>query len=127
MSTHKKYIKTSVANKPSNAKTIAEWTNKDWNKMYKNLDLDEKELYDSTERGEWSTTENLKEEIELGRIAAENYFKKDTMVSLRMSTETQKRLKHIAVEAGIPYQSLISNVLNRYSLGLLKDFKRKTG
>ena len=43
-----------------------------------------------------------------------------------MSKETQKRLKHIAVEAGIPYQSLISNVLNRHSLGLQKDFKRKT-
>ena len=122
MSTKSKSTKTSIAKIPP-----TEWTNKDWTKMYKNLDPEEKELYDSVEKGEWSTADNLKEEIEIARIAAENYFKKDTMVSLRMSKETQKRLKHIAVEAGIPYQSLISNVLNRYSLGLLKDFKQKTG
>ena len=122
MSNRKKPIEPSAA-KTSSAKKAG----KDWSKMYKNLDPEEKELYDSVERGEWSATDNLNEEIEMARIAAENYFKKDTMVSLRMSKETQKRLKHIAVEAGIPYQSLISNVLNRYSLGLLKDFKKKTG
>ena len=64
-------------------KTINQCTDANWNKMYKNLDSKEKELYDLVELGGWSSTDNLKEEIEMARIAAENYFKKDTIVSLR--------------------------------------------
>ncbi len=121
-------MNTRKKSKPSATKIMSsELTDSAWSKIYKTLDPDEKELYDSTERGEWNTTDNLKKEIEMAKIAAENYFKKDAMVSLRMSQETKNRLKNIAIEAGIPYQSLISNVLNRYSLGLLKDLKQKTG
>ncbi len=44
-------------------------------------------------------------------------------VNIRLSAEVLERLRRDAEETGIPYQTLISSVLNRYAHGRLHDEK----
>ena len=42
-------------------------------------------------------------------------------VSMRLDSNDIDRLKVIAVEQGLPYQSLVGSVLHRYAMGTLVD------
>ena len=81
------------------------------------LDDEEKELSDSYDRGEWTSVENLQEEIAKAKKAASRYFQKDARVNIRIASSDLKRLKQIAAYEGLPYQTLISSVLHKYSAG----------
>jgi len=85
------------------------------------LDKEEQEILDSYERGEWKQTANIKEEIEKHRVFAQKTLKKDKRVNIRLSSKVLEEIKLIAVENGIPYQTLISSILHRYVNGHLLD------
>ena len=83
------------------------------------LDKDEKEILESFERGEWKTVKNLKEEITIAKRAATNFLNKDARINIRLSSSDLARLKRIAANEGLPYQTLISSVLHKYAAGHL--------
>lgn len=83
------------------------------------LDKEEKELSDSVDRGEWSSVENLEEEVLKAHKAASHYLRKDARVNIRISSSDLDRLKQIAAFEGLPYQTLIASVLHKYSAGHL--------
>ena len=82
---------------------------------------DEKELFESVEKGEWHSVQDLAGEIALAREAAEATYGKDQRMNIRISTRDIKRLKVRAREEGIPYQTLVSSILHRYLTGRLVD------
>jgi len=86
-----------------------------------NLDSEEQALSDSVGRGEWVTVENLEEEISLSKKAAANYLCKRARINIRMSESDLNRIKKIAALEGLPYQTLISSVLHKYSAGHFSD------
>jgi len=88
------------------------------------LNKQEKEILDSFERGEWESTPNLKKEIKKYREYASKTLKKDKRVNIRMSSKVLEELKAIAIENGIPYQTLMSSILHRYVSGRLIDKPR---
>ncbi|MEN8146320.1 MAG: CopG family antitoxin [Campylobacterota bacterium] len=90
-----------------------------------NLSEEESELLDSLESGEWSSVENLKEEITSHQEVARNTLKKDKRVNLRMSSKDLEAIKTFAVEEGLPYQTLMSSVLHKFITGRLVD--KQTG
>ena len=81
------------------------------------LDAEEQELLASVERGEWKTTDNIKEEIAFVKEAATNFVRKDERITLRLSSGDLDRLKQKATYKGLPYQTFIASVLHEYAAG----------
>lgn len=79
------------------------------------LDREEQEIEDSIE--EWETVENLEEEIEMAAKAADNYFRKNARITLRISDADLDRLKEKAAFKGLPYQTFIASILHEYAAG----------
>lgn len=79
------------------------------------LDKEEKDLLESFKRGEWRRVKNIKTEKEIAKRAANNFIRKDARINIRLSTTDLIRLKRIALNEGLPYQTLIASVLHKYA------------
>jgi predicted DNA binding CopG/RHH family protein len=90
------------------------------------LDKEEKKILDSFERGEWHSVKNLKKEIEKHQQYARATLSKDKRINIRISSKDLEEIQAIAVEDGIPYQTLISSILHRYVSGRLVEKPKLT-
>ena len=88
------------------------------------LDKDEQEILKSFERGEWKSVQNVKEEIMKHQRYARKTLKKDKRVNIRISSKVLEEIQALAVENGIPYQTLMSSILHRYVSGYLIEKPR---
>jgi predicted DNA binding CopG/RHH family protein len=88
------------------------------------LDKEEKEILESFERGDWKQVKNLKAEIKKHQEYARKTLKKDKRVNIRISSKDLEEIQALAVEHGIPYQTLMSSILHRYVHGGLIDKPR---
>jgi len=82
---------------------------------YYELDDEEKELLAEIERGEWKPVKNFaKRKKELMQIA-KNTLNKTRNINIRLSERDLFKLKARAIREGIPYQTLVSSILHRYT------------
>lgn len=81
------------------------------------LDRYEKEILDSFENDEWQEVENMEEEIDKHSKFAEETFKKNKRVNVRLSQKDINLIKIKAMEEGIPYQTLMASVLHKFAAG----------
>ena len=88
------------------------------------LDEEEKDILESYERGEWMPVKNPKAEIKKLRQYAKNTLQKDKRINIRMSSKDLDQVQVIAVQEGIPYQTLISSIIHKYVAGYLIEKKR---
>ena len=88
------------------------------------LDEEEKDILESYERGEWMPVKNPKAEIKKLRQYARNTLQKDKRINIRMSSKYLDQVQVIAVQEGIPYQTLISSIIHKYVAGYLIEKKR---
>jgi len=84
----------------------------------------EKELMESIENDEFKIVPLSAKELSKFRTAAENTGKKDQRMNIRMSSVDMNKLKAKALEEGIPYQTLVSSLIHKYTNGLLIDNSR---
>jgi predicted DNA binding CopG/RHH family protein len=93
--------------------------NKNNNKSLDNIpfDQDELELLESFKNEEWQTVQNFNQEKEKAFNAAKNYLQKDTRINIRISSSDLQRIKQKAAYEGLPYQTLITSILHKYSVG----------
>lgn len=84
------------------------------------LDPEEKELLEEYESGEFESDLDAHRREYLAR-SAEETFKKDKRINIRISSRDLEALQRRALEEGLPYQSLVSSVLHKYVSGGLKD------
>ena len=87
----------------------------------KNVDNEEKDILDSYERGQWRPVKNRKREIKRLQQYARNTLQKDKRINIRMSSKDLDRVRVIATQEGIPYQTLISSIVHKYVSGYLKE------
>lgn len=85
-----------------------------------NLELEEQDILNSFEKGEWKRVKNIKEEKELAQKAAAKTLRKDVRLNIRLSSNDLSNLKQIAAYEGLPYQTLIASVLHKYAAGHLR-------
>ena len=78
------------------------------------LDPEEKALLEELEKDEWKSVVALPEDLVRFKQAARNTLKKDKRVNIRISERDLLSIQKIALEEGIPYQTLISSVLHKY-------------
>ena len=88
------------------------------------LDKEEKNILESFESGEWQSVKNVKKEIEKHQQYARATLIKDKRVNIRISSKDLEELQIIAVEDGIPYQTLMSSILHRFINGRLVERPR---
>ena len=87
------------------------------------LNREEKEIISAYERGLIKTTTPSKKELKEVKSMAENTFRKDRRITIRLYEHDFKGIQKKAMEMGIPYQTLISAMIHRYIEGELVDKK----
>lgn len=88
------------------------------------LSSEERELLASIEAGEWESVPDVQEEIERHRQVARTTLRKDRRVNIRISSKDLEDIRTLAVEDGIPYQTLMASVLHKYVTGRLIESPR---
>jgi len=82
------------------------------------LDKHEMELAKSLENEEWISDLTKKEKKQYEEYARYSLSKRKR-INIRMSERDLKKIQAKAIEEGIPYQSLISMLIHKYTEGKL--------
>ena len=85
------------------------------------LTQEERALRIAVERGEWRSVKDLEEARARYQGYARATFKKDRRINIRLSTNDLETLQMLAIEEGIPYQTLIGSILHKYVSGSLVE------
>lgn len=75
---------------------------------------EDKELLESFERGEWHPVSNLQREIRRYQEYAATWLEKNMLVYLTLPADDFEMLKQKARQAGVPYQTLLTNVVHQF-------------
>ncbi|OGT44327.1 MAG: hypothetical protein A3F42_01275 [Gammaproteobacteria bacterium RIFCSPHIGHO2_12_FULL_37_34] len=84
-----------------------------------NLDNDEKEILKDFEDGNFVSVDNLDEELALAKKAANHFMKRDSRINIRISAADLNMVRRIAVQEGLPYQTLLASVIHKFVTGRL--------
>ncbi len=84
------------------------------------IDDEEQDDIEAFKRGEYRSVPDLPARVkELQQIARNTLRKKP--ITVRVQERDITRIKVMALEQGIPYQTLVSSILHRYASGRLKE------
>jgi predicted DNA binding CopG/RHH family protein len=89
-----------------------------------NLDEYEKEILEGYEAGKAESVGINKEKEEYLAEVAANTLIKNRRVNIRLSEHDLHAIQRKALQEGLPYQTLISSLIHRYTTGLLVDKSR---
>ena len=81
------------------------------------FDQEEKEILKGYETGQMKLSKPSKKELAAVKAAAENTFRKDKRITIRLYDHDFKGIQKKALQMGIPYQTLISALIHRYVEG----------
>jgi predicted DNA binding CopG/RHH family protein len=84
------------------------------------LDEDERALLEAFEAGQFESTLTLERKVFIAKSAAAT-FKKDKRINIKISSRDLSAIQRRALEEGIPYQALVSSIINKYISGSLND------
>ena len=85
------------------------------------LKSEEKEILEAFESGRLKRIENVEKDIDKHRLVAEETFKKDARINIRLSSRDLRAIQARALKEGIPYQTLVSSVLHKFVDGQLVE------
>jgi predicted DNA binding CopG/RHH family protein len=85
------------------------------------LDKEEAEILDAYEQGKMILSTPSKMEKAKIKKAAENTFRKNRRVTIRLYDHDLKGIQKKAMEKGLPYQTLISGMIHQYVEGDLVE------
>lgn len=81
------------------------------------LDVEEQEIEDAFNAGTFIRPKNADEMIAMARAAAANTLRKDTRITIRLSSADLNIVKKRAAEEGLPYQTLIASIIHKFAAG----------
>lgn len=85
------------------------------------LDPEEQEILEAFERGTLVPVENQSKMKRAMQQAAKYTLEKRKNINIRLSELDLHRIKVKAIEEGMPYQTLVSSILHKYSIGSLSS------
>ena len=85
------------------------------------LDAEEVEILEAYESGKMNPERPSKALLSSLSKAAENTFKKDKRINIRLSSHDLNGIQRKALKKGIPYQALISGLIHQYVEGDLQE------
>ncbi|MCW7552325.1 antitoxin [Endozoicomonas gorgoniicola] len=80
---------------------------------------EEQEILDAFEANQLDSINDLETTRQKHQQAAANTFKKDARLNIRISSRTLRALQKMALQEGIPYQTMIAGVLYKFAEGQL--------
>lgn len=86
----------------------------------------EQDLIDSYERDEWKSIKNAKQEVKKHRTYARNTLAKNKRINIRISSKDLEDVQVLALEEGLPYQTLIASILHKFINGNFVERKQIT-
>jgi len=87
------------------------------------LTKEEREISRQFDQGLLVSTNPTKEELDRIRASARKSIQKDKRINIRIPSSVLESIQNIAANEGLPYQTLISSILYKYSSGRLVDIK----
>ena len=88
------------------------------------LDNEEKEILNEYENDEYVEISDMEKEIEKHSEYAKATFTKNKRINIRISQRDLEHIQRIALEEGIPYQTLIASLIHKYTSGKLVEKDR---
>ena len=82
---------------------------------------EEKELLKALESGKVTLKKPTKPLLRQLAAAAEQTFKKDQRINIRISSHDLQGIQNVAARKGVPYQALIAGLIHQYVEGDLID------
>jgi predicted DNA binding CopG/RHH family protein len=82
---------------------------------------EEDEILEAFDSGLLKRVKDVEKEIAQHRRVAEESFKRDARINIRLSSRDLRALQARALKEGIPYQTLVSSVLHKFVDGQLVD------
>lgn len=79
------------------------------------LNAEEKEILRAYEAGELKPLKDSKKKMAQYQQVAKHTLRKSKNINIRLPERDLQRIKAIAAEKGLPYQTLISSLLHQYS------------
>ena len=82
----------------------------------------EQDLEDNLDISMALTGKKKAREMEKLKLAAKNYLRKknkEQRINIRVFAADLERIKEIAAEEGLPYQTLVTSILHKFSTGRL--------
>ncbi len=89
------------------------------------LDEEEREILEAFESGQLTPIANKDEVIARLQSYAQSTQRKDRRVNIRLTANDLAALQSIAVDEGIPYQTLMASILHKYITGRLVERPRR--
>ena len=87
--------------------------------MNDEISSEERDILDRFERGDLRSAPGVAREVEVARQAARNTFNRTRRVSLRLTERDFALARSRAREEGIPCQTLLASVIQKYLSGRL--------
>jgi len=88
------------------------------------LDEYEKDLETNLDKSKPLRGKRRDEILHKLKQAADNYLHKGKRITIRVYPYDLERIKMLAVEEGLPYQTLITSVLHKFAAGKLRSFNK---
>lgn len=85
----------------------------------KSIDKEEEKIIFSYEKGEWESDKNLSKRKGDLQTMFKNTVSNKKAISIRLLETDIEKIKSKAIEEWIPYQTLISSILHKYTTGKL--------
>lgn len=82
---------------------------------------EEDEILEAFDSGVLKRVKDVEKEIAQHRRVAEESFRRDARINIRLSSRDLRALQARALKEGIPYQTLVSSVLHKFVDGQLVD------
>lgn len=89
------------------------------NKKPTDIEKYEDDILEDFEKGEFVSVDNLKEEKNIARKAAKNYMRRSSRINIRVSEADLDMIRRIAVQEGLPYQTLLASIIHKFAAGRL--------
>ncbi|KKU81045.1 MAG: hypothetical protein UY09_C0047G0014 [Parcubacteria group bacterium GW2011_GWA2_47_8] len=87
---------------------------------YFELDKEERQIVKSFEAGKLKSIPGAKKKLALYQKYVRSSLRKDRNINIRLSEKDLQKIKTVAAQQGIPYQTLISSLLHQYSSGKVR-------
>lgn len=85
------------------------------------LDKEETEIAEAIEQGKLKSLPGLSSAKKKYQIIAGATLNKNKNVNIRLSERDLMKIKSMASERGIPYQTLLTSLIHQYSTGQIKN------
>ena len=81
---------------------------------FKPLDEYERELMEYSETTDFVPVKNEADQKDFFQKVAKNTVKKDQRMNIRITKRDMEGIKAIALEEGLPYQTLVASLIHKY-------------